>query len=45
MLDMATAIHYILYGEIPRKNVIDGENLEGLKLWINAMKKVSYQGF
>lgn len=39
MLDMSTAIRYILYVEIPRKVVIKDESLDGLKLWIAAMKK------
>lgn len=39
MMDIITALRYMLMAEIPRKTKITGENLAALKLWIQAMKK------
>uniref|UniRef100_A0A915Q4B4 Sulfhydryl oxidase n=1 Tax=Setaria digitata TaxID=48799 RepID=A0A915Q4B4_9BILA len=39
MMDIITALRHMLMSEIPRKSVINGENLEALKLWMCAMKK------
>ncbi|KAM3727459.1 Sulfhydryl oxidase [Dirofilaria immitis] len=39
MMDIITALRYMLLAEIPRKPVIKDENLMALKLWVNAMKK------
>ncbi|VDK72236.1 unnamed protein product [Litomosoides sigmodontis] len=39
MMDIITALRYMLMAEIPRKSVIKGEKLEALKLWARAMKK------
>lgn len=40
MADIMATLHYMLTAEIPRKAVIDGENLSALKQWIHALKKV-----
>uniref|UniRef100_A0A915PZZ6 Thioredoxin domain-containing protein n=1 Tax=Setaria digitata TaxID=48799 RepID=A0A915PZZ6_9BILA len=41
MMDIITALRHMLMSEIPRKTVINGENLRALKLWLRAMKKVN----
>lgn len=40
MMDIITALRYMLMAEIPRKSMIKGEKLAALKLWVRAMKKV-----
>lgn len=42
ILDIITALRYMLMAEIPRKSVIKDEKLTALKLWVHAMKKVIY---
>ncbi|KAK6113525.1 Erv1 / Alr family protein [Brugia pahangi] len=39
MMDIITALRYMLMAEIPRKSVIKDEKLTALKLWVHAMKK------
>ncbi|KAE9547840.1 hypothetical protein FO519_008948 [Halicephalobus sp. NKZ332] len=37
--DIISALRYMLYEEIPRKNIIEKENLSTLKSWMNVLKK------
>ncbi|VDM48687.1 unnamed protein product [Toxocara canis] len=39
LLDLTSAMYYILKDEIPRRQVIEGENMKALKLWIHMLKK------
>ncbi|CAG9532927.1 unnamed protein product [Cercopithifilaria johnstoni] len=39
MMDIITALRYMLMDEIPRKTMIKGEKLAALKSWVHAMKK------
>ncbi|VBB32895.1 unnamed protein product [Acanthocheilonema viteae] len=39
MMDIITALRYILMAEIPKNSIIKGEKLMALKLWVRAMKK------
>uniref|UniRef100_A0A158Q8B1 Sulfhydryl oxidase n=1 Tax=Elaeophora elaphi TaxID=1147741 RepID=A0A158Q8B1_9BILA len=39
MMDIITALRYMLTAEIPRKSVIKDEKLAALKSWVHAMKK------
>ncbi|EFO27496.2 hypothetical protein LOAG_00988 [Loa loa] len=39
MMDIITALRYMLTAEIPRKSLIKDEDLTALKLWVHAMKK------
>uniref|UniRef100_A0A7E4VNB3 Sulfhydryl oxidase n=1 Tax=Panagrellus redivivus TaxID=6233 RepID=A0A7E4VNB3_PANRE len=38
-LDLSSALHYMLTQEIPRKPVIDNENLAALKGWIHLLRR------
>lgn len=40
LLDLTSAMYYILKEEIPRRQLIEGENMSALKLWIHMLKKV-----
>uniref|UniRef100_A0A914ZI59 Sulfhydryl oxidase n=2 Tax=Parascaris univalens TaxID=6257 RepID=A0A914ZI59_PARUN len=39
LLDLTSAMYYILKEEIPRRQLIEGENMTALKLWIHMLKK------
>lgn len=39
LVDLTSAMYYILKDEIPRRQIIEGENLNALKLWIHMLKK------
>uniref|UniRef100_F1L048 Sulfhydryl oxidase n=1 Tax=Ascaris suum TaxID=6253 RepID=F1L048_ASCSU len=39
LLDLTSAMYYILKEEIPRRQLIEGENMSALKLWIHMLKK------
>ncbi|EYB89840.1 hypothetical protein Y032_0227g2820 [Ancylostoma ceylanicum] len=39
LVDLKSTISYMLFQEVPRRQVIDGEDLQGLKQWIRAMSK------
>uniref|UniRef100_A0A1I7XWE0 Sulfhydryl oxidase n=1 Tax=Steinernema glaseri TaxID=37863 RepID=A0A1I7XWE0_9BILA len=39
LLDLKSALGYMLYYEIARKNVIEGDNLAALKGWMHVLKK------
>uniref|UniRef100_A0A0M3JJC8 FAD_SOX domain-containing protein n=1 Tax=Anisakis simplex TaxID=6269 RepID=A0A0M3JJC8_ANISI len=42
LVDLTSAMYYILKDEIPRRQIIEGENLNALKLWIHMLKKVHF---
>jgi hypothetical protein len=42
LVDLISAMHYMLMQEIPRKAVIDAENLQALKAWIHMLSKVRH---
>lgn len=43
MVDMETALSYMLRREIPRTKQIQGETYDALVHWLNILVKVSYQ--
>ncbi|KAK0407537.1 hypothetical protein QR680_019250 [Steinernema hermaphroditum] len=39
LVDLKSALGYMVYYEIARKNIIEGDNMAALKGWIHALKK------
>uniref|UniRef100_A0A1I7XGP0 Thioredoxin domain-containing protein n=1 Tax=Heterorhabditis bacteriophora TaxID=37862 RepID=A0A1I7XGP0_HETBA len=39
LVDLQSTVSYMLYKEIPRREVISGENLKALKQWIHTLMK------